>query len=279
MTILGPIESLPAAGPTGSSPTRREGRVLDDLVALSLEMGDPARDLTILAEGNTSARIDGEAFWVKASGARLERADAPHAFVAVHCAPLLDALATPGLADAEAKAALLDARVEGQDSQLVPSIETYVHAVCLARAGARFVAQTHPTPLTALLCARDAEALYAGVLYPDEAVVCGPRPLIVPYAEPGIALGRALLAVLDDHFAEHGAAPRVILLRNHGLVALGATAQEAAAVTAMAVKAARVRLAALPAGPLVFLPAGQAERLFGREDERSRRERLAGRHG
>lgn len=40
---------------------------LDELVELSLELGEPERDLAILAEGNTSARIDDQSFWVKAA--------------------------------------------------------------------------------------------------------------------------------------------------------------------------------------------------------------------
>jgi rhamnose utilization protein RhaD (predicted bifunctional aldolase and dehydrogenase) len=255
-------------------PAPRDRQRLDELVALSLEMGDPARDLTILAEGNTSARIDDGAFWVKASGVRLEHADGPHAFVAVASEPLLDALRGGDLSEAQAKAVLRGARLDGQDAG-VPSIETYVHAICVGLGGAAFVAHTHPTAVNALLCARDAERLYAGVLFPDEAVVCGPRPLLVPYAAPGLALGRAMLGPFVAHLERHGAPPRVVLLRNHGLVALGATAGEAAAITAMVVKAARIRLGTLAAGGPVFLPDEQASGLFAREDEVERRELLA----
>jgi hypothetical protein len=65
-----------------------------------------------------------------------------------------------------------------------------------------------------------------------------------------------------------------VLLLSHGLFALGCSGPEAAAITAMAVKAARVRAGALAAGKLRFLPDGEAERLYDREDERARRQRL-----
>ena len=39
---------------------------LNTLVACSRRLGDPALDYVILGEGNTSARIDAETFWVKA---------------------------------------------------------------------------------------------------------------------------------------------------------------------------------------------------------------------
>jgi hypothetical protein len=44
----------------------------------------------------------------------------------------------------------------------------------------------------------------------------------------------------------------------------------------MVVKAARIRAGALAAGRLRFLGPDQAQRLYGLEDERARRQRLAG---
>jgi rhamnose utilization protein RhaD (predicted bifunctional aldolase and dehydrogenase) len=254
----------------------QRGDRFGELVALTGEVGDPGRDYVILAEGNTSARIDDGSFWVKGSGVRLEHARGPEAFVAMRLAPLMAALRGEEVGDAGLKRLLAGARAEGQGDGPAPSIETFVHAVCLAVGGAQLVAHTHPTAVNALLCARDAEALYRGVVFPDEAVVCGPAPLFVPYGEPGLPLGRLLLARFEAFVAERGGPPRLVLLANHGIVALGGTAAEVAAITAMAVKAARVRLGALAAGGPRFLDREQAERLAGREDELARLARLAG---
>ena len=249
---------------------------LEALIALSLEIGDPNRDLTILAEGNTSTRIDDDSFWVKASGVRLQHANGPHAFVAVRIAPLLEALrGEEEMTDEELKRLLSQARVDAESGR-VPSIETFVHAICLELGGAAFVAHSHPTAINALLCSHAAQEAYAGVLFPDEAVVCGPVPLIVPYADPGLVLGRLMLGRFEAFLRRHGEPPRVVLLINHGLVVLGSTAGEASAITAMAVKAARIRLGTLAGGGPIHLPAENAARLYGREDERVRRELLAG---
>jgi rhamnose utilization protein RhaD (predicted bifunctional aldolase and dehydrogenase) len=251
---------------------------LDELIRLSLGLAEPALDLVILAEGNTSARIDEDSFWVKASGTPLAEAEARGNYVTVAMAPLLDTLreAEP-LDDGEIKQRLRSAALGDHDGLPAPSIETYVHAACLEVGGAAFVAHTHPTALNSLLCTEQARAAYEGVLFPDEAVVCGPQPLIVPYAAPGLELGRMTLTGLEEFVARHGEPPRVVLLLNHGLLALGCSGEEAAAITTMVVKAARIRLGALAAGRLRFLPPDQAERLYGREDERARRQRLAGR--
>ncbi|MCB0257622.1 MAG: class II aldolase/adducin family protein, partial [Anaerolineae bacterium] len=56
--------------------------ILSQLVAMSRELAEPANDYVILAEGNTSARIDDNSFWVKASGAGM-RGIGPEGFVQV----------------------------------------------------------------------------------------------------------------------------------------------------------------------------------------------------
>ncbi|HSW43277.1 MAG TPA: hypothetical protein VLM76_12275 [Patescibacteria group bacterium] len=48
---------------------------LHQLIGLSRSLGEPSRQLAILGEGNTSARIDDETFWVKASGTQLATAE------------------------------------------------------------------------------------------------------------------------------------------------------------------------------------------------------------
>jgi rhamnose utilization protein RhaD (predicted bifunctional aldolase and dehydrogenase) len=248
---------------------------MDELIALSMEIGDPAKDYVILSEGNTSARISEHSFWVKGSGVRLQQARSPEAFVAMELEPLMHALRRQGeVADVDLRELLRSARVRGQENPPEPSIETFVHAICLELGRAQFVAHTHPTAVNALLCARNAGSLYSGVLFPDEAVICGPAPLFIPYGEPGLALGRTLLHRFESFVDKYGEPPRLILLANHGIVALGSTAAEVAAITVMAVKAARIRHGTLTAGGPNFLSSDQAAHLFGREDERARRQRL-----
>ena len=101
-------------------PPRRRDR-FDELLALTGEVGDPVRDYVILAEGNTSARIDEGSFWVKGSGVRLEHATRPEAFVAVALEPLMAALrGDQAVGDADLKRLLAGARLEGQGHDLAP---------------------------------------------------------------------------------------------------------------------------------------------------------------
>src|SRR5258706_8605449 len=85
--------------------------VLKELITLSRSLGDPARDLAILGEGNTSALVDDSTFLVKASGKELRSADAD-SFVAVSMSRAMDVLDGPDLSDAEVRQALLSVKVE-----------------------------------------------------------------------------------------------------------------------------------------------------------------------
>jgi rhamnose utilization protein RhaD (predicted bifunctional aldolase and dehydrogenase) len=151
-----------------------------------------------------------------------------------------------------------------------------LHALGIALCGAAYVGHTHPTAVNALLCSDRAEELVAGHLFPDQVVVCGRHALFVGYAEPGLALGRAVRDGLRAHLDRHGTPPKLIYLGNHGIVALGASAEEVHQVTAMSVKAARVLSGALAVGRPAYLPAASVDALDARPDEQHRRRVLAG---
>jgi rhamnose utilization protein RhaD (predicted bifunctional aldolase and dehydrogenase) len=240
---------------------------LGELVRLTRAIGRPERDFVVLAEGNTSTRLDDGTFLVKASGSRMAEVDR-ESFVRVELDPLIAAVA----GDDQRNPAEVFRAANPTPAGRLPSIETFLHAVALAHAGARWVIHTHPTAVTGLLCAANGkDVLLGGPVFPDEAVVCGPRPAWVEYAEPGIELARAFAAELGSHVRRYRETPKVVYLGNHGLVALGSSAVEAEAVTAMAVKAARVRLIALAAGGPLYLARAGIEAMINRPDEVARR--------
>ncbi len=245
--------------------------ILDELVFMSTDLGDPANDFAILGEGNTSARADGETFWVKASGSQLRYAK-PESFVCVRFAPVLEALDGPPLDDAALKRLLESATAEGQRP---PSIETFLHALCLGLEGVHFVGHTHPTVAVGLLSGCRNRELFSGCLFPDQVVVLGPAPAYVPYADPGLPLALATRRVLHDFLDRHQRRPKVLLMENHGVIALGGTSQETLNNTHMLVKTCRVLAQSLAAGGPRFLTPAQVERIDKRPDEVVRRKGLA----
>jgi rhamnose utilization protein RhaD (predicted bifunctional aldolase and dehydrogenase) len=244
---------------------------LEQIVALSRALGDPALDLAILGEGNTSLRTGEGTMLVKASGASLASVTEAD-FVELETAPLTALLDDPAADDVAVAQAF--APVEARTGRR-PSVEAMLHAVCLELGGAEAVGHTHPVPVVALLCSRHAEALATEMLFPDQIVVLGRRPLFVPYVDPGLALARRVRDELATHVARYGEPPKVIYLGNHGLFALGATPEHVLQITAMAVKASRVLAGALAMGGVSPLADGEADRIDARPDEHYRRAALA----
>jgi rhamnose utilization protein RhaD (predicted bifunctional aldolase and dehydrogenase) len=246
--------------------------ILAQLVALSNALAQPALDYVILAEGNTSAQIDNNTFWVKASGVQLAGINQT-GFVQVRSDRVLALLQMPDCSDDEIKAGLAAANVD-PNVTLLPSVETVLHALALQLDGINFVGHTHPTVINALTCSAGFEQAVSGRLFPDEIVICGPAPVVVPYTDPGLPLARKVGEMIDHHLDQYGEAPRVILMQNHGLIALGRTPQQVENITAMAVKTARVLLGTYAFGGPRFLSEHDVQRIHTRPDELYRRRLL-----
>lgn len=243
--------------------------VLPALVKLSRHLGKPKRDYVILGDGNTSARVDEDSFLVKASGVSLHRIDEA-GFLQVRQQEVLALLEHQALQDAEIAQRLLAARVAAPGSAR-PSIETILHALALTLGRARFAGHVHPTAWMAILCAGDAEQAVAGRIFTEEILYGGPVPAFVPYADPGLPLAHQARRVLRDYLEKFGVPPKVVLLQNHGIFALGQTPAEVENITAMSVKAARVLLGTYALGGPNFLSDQAVARILNRPDELYRR--------
>jgi rhamnose utilization protein RhaD (predicted bifunctional aldolase and dehydrogenase) len=244
---------------------------LEALVAMSRELGDPANDYLILGEGNTSALVDEQSFFVKASGVHLQGIDET-GFVRVARQPIRWMLQAESMTDEQIKGGLMDACL-GDGSQR-PSVETFFHAALLELAGVEFIGHSHPAAVNALLCSNQAEQAVAGRLFPDEIVYCGPASAFVPYTDPGLPLAHAVRKAADEFIEQYQVPPRVIVMQNHGMIALGGTPAEVLAATAMAVRAARARIGAQAFGGVRPLTPEEAERIFTRPDEHDRQDKL-----
>jgi rhamnose utilization protein RhaD (predicted bifunctional aldolase and dehydrogenase) len=247
------------------------GKILEQLVTMSRNLGDPALDYVILGEGNTSARIDGKTFWVKASGTELRTADAS-SFVRVRFDPVLALLEAGSPSDDKIENGLKAAKVDTASTSH-PSVETMLHAVTLQLEGVNFIGHTHPTAVNAILCSQKAEEASVGRLFPDHIVYCGPTSVYVPYTDPGLPLARKVRDLVSRYIDEHQEVPKAIVMQNHGLIALGKTAQEVENITAMAVKAARVLQGAYVFGGPRFLGPQDVQRIHTRPDELHRRKK------
>ena len=248
-----------------------------DLINMTRALGEPAMDYVIIGEGNTSMRIDEDSFYVKASGHQMHNIS-EDGFVAVRLAPMLAMLDDPPQTLAEQKAITNEAVIPPDASggtegglALSPSIEVSFHAMLLHECGVGFVGHTHPTAINQIMCSEYASDFAAKRRFPDEVVLCGPQSVLTPYADPGLPLAIVMRERVQQFMAAHGEAPKLILLENHGMIALGDSPAEILKITAMAVKAARIHLGALLTGAPIYLPDEEIWHLYRRPDEIYRR--------
>lgn len=253
----------------------------EEISDLAVRAGAPDADLTILAEGN-AAVLDAanDRFLVKSSGVVMGQAKAED-WVWVSLSKSVEILddankngRSPKL-DA-ALDALLKSAITPDGVQKKASIETLVHVVAFHLLESTWSLHTHPTPVVALAASTDAAKHYSGTVFPDESVICGPIPLYLPYDEPGLSLGLGFYKGAIAYKERYGINPRQIILGNHGLCTFGNGKEEALATTQIAVKAARIRLGALTAGGINFIPDSAAQTIAFRPDEVVRRALLTG---
>ena len=238
-----------------------EDRIVGDLVRISRSLSE--KGFVSLGEGNTSAMCsEGGCFWIKRSGCSMGEAG-PADFVKVDLEKTLANLDDPS-------GAVIYREREGFRA----SIETPLHASIYARRrDVRFIVHAHPPNVLAGCCSTDIRGFFAPQ-FPDFVVYLGDPSrhwVFLDYAPPGGPIARSLLAGLKRHQGEI----RVVILRNHGAITTGKTAEEALGRMEILEKAAYVRLMSETFGGETLSPL-QVERLERMEAERYRQRVLRG---
>lgn len=240
---------------------------LDALVNMSVELGRPENDYSILAEGNTSTQTGADEFYVKASGFSLRDCTLA-SFVTCKLEATLALLDDP---HADLQGSLDFLKTDPADKRR-PSVEVVLHALLLTLGGATYVGHTHPSDINAILCSVNAEKAVSGRIFPDEVVLCGPESVWVPYTDPGLPLARAVREGVGRFIDRYdGMTPKVILMQSHGFIALGQSAREVEQITQMAVKAARILQGTFAVGGPRYLSEQDIMHLWKRPDEIYRR--------
>lgn len=244
---------------------------LKSLLKLSHELGRDDRQLSILAEGNTSVKLSAETFLVKASGSNLGTLD-ESGVVECRTDVLLSLLEQTGLEDKEVDRLLLESRVDPKAKK--PSVEALFHAFLLALPEIEFVGHTHATAVNSILCSPRAREFAAKRILPDEIVCCDVASVFIPYTDPGLKLAQAIRDAVKKHLADYGRPPRVILMENHGIITLGRSVEAVLSAMLMAEKTAIIWLGAAALGGPNFMSPENVARISGRPDEAHRRKIL-----
>jgi rhamnose utilization protein RhaD (predicted bifunctional aldolase and dehydrogenase) len=242
--------------------------ILKRLVTLSHELGREDRHFAILGEGNVSADLGDETFYIKASGNNLGAING-NGFTRVSMAPVLEALEGPQKTDAEVKEILDACRVDKKSK--LPSVETFLHAICLKEGGAKWIGHTHTTSVLKILSSKLGAKPFHRHIFPDAIVVCGRHLAEVPYVDPGIRLAVELRKSLHRFMFQYKVAPKVILMVNHGPVILGQSERDVLNTMLMLDKWATILAANYAVGGPQFLDEELSNRIENRPDEHYRR--------
>ena len=245
--------------------------IKDELISLSHFLGKEDRKLAILGEGNTSAKMDDNTFMVKASGSCLETLGHDDV-VACQFDKLLPMLENDDLSDQAIEDHLLACRVDSSAKK--PSVETLFHAYLLTLPDVQFIGHTHSIAANQILCSPMAETFATKKLFPDEIVCCGAQSVFVPYTDPGLMLSKVIREKTVAFMDKFGKPPRIILLANHGIIALGKTPGAVKAATLMAHKSAEIFVGAAALGGPVFMSDADVDRIANRIDEHYRQRAL-----
>jgi len=244
---------------------------LKSLLKLSHDLGRDDRQLSILAEGNTSVKLSTETFLVKASGSNLGTLD-ESGVVECRADVLLSLLEKNGLEDKEVDRLLLESRVDPKAKK--PSVEALFHAYLLSLPEIEFIGHTHATAVNSILCSPRAQEFAAKRICPDEVVCCDVASVFIPYTDPGLKLAQAIRDAVKEHLVRLGRPPRVILMENHGIITLGRSMEAVLSAMLMAEKTAVIWLGAASLGGPNFMSPENITRISGRPDEALRRQIL-----
>lgn len=245
--------------------------ITQDLLTLSHEIGLEQRGLAILGEGNTSARMTDDTFYVKASGTCLGTLKEEDV-VECRLSSLLPLLDQETMTDQQVDDALLASRVDAKAKK--PSVEAVFHAYLLSLPGIKFVGHGHATTVNQILCSPRARDFAERRMFPDEIVCCTVASVFVPYTDPGLKLSQAIRTQTEAFVQKYQRQPRVILMQNHGVITLGSSWQSVLAAMLMAEKAAKVFVGAASMGGPVFFSDENVARIAGRPDEAYRQRAL-----
>ena len=184
-----------------------------------LKLSNHLSKYVIGAEGNVSCKMD-SGFYIKASGKSLEN-----------------------LSDSD----LVFCNNDGSysDGNLKPSIETGFHSWLLNNLDINFVAHTHPINTLKILCSEEIYNFSKYRLFPDQVVFNGPESCVVEYSHPGDELVEGIKNSINDYINKHETLPKIILLKNHGIISFGKTINECIISSEMCEKSAEIFLGSL----------------------------------
>jgi len=155
---------------------------------------------------------------------------------------------------------------------LKPSMEYRFHDWIINNLNVKYVSHTHPSNTLKILCSKNSDDFAIKRLFPDQVVFNGDVSCVVEYFNPGDDLYYGVINSVKSYIKKNNKPPKLILLKNHGIITFGNTIQECVVSSEICEKSAEIFLGSLP-NPR-YLNTDDIIRLTNDENEKYRLERL-----
>ena len=147
------------------------------------------------------------------------------------------------------------------------SMELGFHRFLLGFDNINFVAHTHPTNTVKILCSNLSDEFSKNRLFPDQIVFNGKKSCLVPYAKPGEELTKLIKLFVNSFIKDEGYFPKLILLKNHGIISCGETIDECIISSDICEKSAEIFIGAYGLNKINFLHDSEINDLVEDENE------------
>ena len=215
-----------------------------------LELSNTVSKYCVGMEGNVSGKLNTEQFLIKASGHKLSNLDSDGLIIYDFNGNQINNFNKKG------------------------SMELGFHTFLLGFSGINFVSHTHPINTLKILCSDYSDDFANQRLFPDQVVFNGVKTCVVPYGKPGEELTELIKEHVNLFIDEVGYLPKLILLKNHGLIACGTSIDECIIITDICEKAANIFIGSIGLGNIHFLNNKQINDLIIDDKEKYRKNLL-----
>ena len=154
------------------------------------------------------------------------------------------------------------------------SMELSFHTFLLGFEGINYISHTHPTNTLMILCSEMCELFASNRMFPDQIVFNGKKSCLVPYAKPGEELTKLISEYVNSFIGKEGYFPKLILLKNHGIITCGGTIEECIISTEICEKSAEIFLGSIMLGNINFLTDNETIDLINDKKEKYRQDLL-----
>jgi L-fuculose-phosphate aldolase len=154
------------------------------------------------------------------------------------------------------------------------SMELGFHTFLLQQEDINFIAHTHPINTLKILCTQHIDTFANYRLFPDQVVFNGKKSCIIPYAKPGEELTEFIKIHINRFISVNNEFPKLILLKNHGIIVCGKSIEECIVATEICEKAAEIFIGSKILGNQNILTSFETNSLLSDEKEKYRKSLL-----